>query len=430
MSDERLRREQGQGPLSSEARYPAGGERGVRASGLRKRSVRDAAASGKRVLVRVDFNVPLRGGTVADDTRIRASLPTINLLREQGAMVVLCSHLGRPKGADMALSLGPVARRLGELLGCPVGLAPSAIGPEVAAQVGALRGGGVLFLENVRFHPEEERNDPAFAAALAKPFAQYVNDAFGTAHRAHASTEGVARLLPAFAGLLLEKELLALGGILEAPRRPFLAIIGGAKVSSKIDVLRALVGRVDSLAIGGGMANTFLAATGHPIGKSLAERDRFDEAERILDAAAKAGATVLLPTDVLVTSSVDQAGAATAKVTAAGGVPADVAIVDIGPRTLEAYATAIASAQTIFWNGPVGVFEVPRFATGTRRIAELLAEASARGATTVVGGGESVQAVEEAGLAGRMTHVSTGGGASLELIEGKVLPGVAAIPDA
>ena len=393
------------------------------------RSVRDAAVSGKRVLVRVDFNVPLRGGEVADDTRIRAALPTIAALRERGARVVLCSHLGRPKGVDRALSLAPVARRLAELLGAPVALAPDCVGEAVAASVNALAPGAVVLLENVRFHAEEEKNDPAFAKALAAPFDLYVNDAFGAAHRAHASTEGVARLLPAYAGLLLEKELAVLGGLLGAPARPFLAIVGGAKVSSKLDVLQALLARVDTLAIGGGMANTFLAATGHPIGRSLAEPDRMPEAERILDAAARANKVVLLPTDVVVAASADAAGASSARAVAAGGVPADVAIVDIGPRTLEAYGAAIEGARTIFWNGPVGVFEVPAFASGTRAIARLLAAASARGATTVVGGGESVQAVEEAGLAPKMTHVSTGGGASLELIEGKVLPGVAAIPD-
>ncbi len=396
---------------------------------MSKRSVRDAAASGKRVLVRVDFNVPLRGGEVADDSRIRAALPTIAALREQGARVALCSHFGRPKGVDRALSLAPVARRLAELLGASVALAPDCVGDAVAASVQALAPGAVVLLENVRFHAEEEKNDPAFAKALAAPFDLYVNDAFGAAHRAHASTEGVAHLLPAYAGLLLEKELTVLGGLLGAPARPFLAIVGGAKVSSKLDVLHALLARVDTLAIGGGMANTFLAATGHPIGRSLAEPDRMPEAERILDAAARANKAVLLPTDVVVAASADAAGAPSARTVAAGGVPADVAIVDIGPRTLEAYGAAIEGARTIFWNGPVGVFEVPAFATGTRAIARLLAAASARGATTVVGGGESVQAVEEAGLAPQMTHVSTGGGASLELIEGKVLPGVAAIPD-
>ncbi|HUG56107.1 MAG TPA: phosphoglycerate kinase [Candidatus Limnocylindrales bacterium] len=393
---------------------------------FRKRSVRDADVRRKKVLVRVDLNVPLKDGAVADDTRVRASLPTIALLRERGAAVALCSHLGRPKGRDAKASLMPVAAHLSELLGAPVLLAPDCVGPDVAERVAALSPGGVLLLENVRFHPEEEKNDPAFAAELAAPFDLYVNDAFGAAHRAHASTEGVARLLPAYAGLLLERELVALGGLLERPERPFLAIIGGAKVSSKIGVLRALVERADAIAIGGGMANTFLAATGRGIGRSLSEPDREGGAREILAAAARRGTRVLLPADVVTATSLDAAGEASAEVRDVAEVPADRAIVDVGPRTLDEYATAIADARTIFWNGPLGVFEVSGFAEGTQRVARLLAES---GAATVVGGGESVQAVQELGLAERMTHVSTGGGAALELIEGKTLPGVAAIPD-
>ncbi len=381
------------------------------------------------MLVRVDLNVPLRDGAVADDTRIRAALPTIALLRAAGARIALCSHLGRPQGRDAALSLAPVARRLAELVGTEIALATDSVGDEVARLVHALSPGQIVLLENVRFHPEEERNDPLFAKALAAPFELYVNDAFGAAHRAHASTEGVARILPAYAGLLLERELEALGALLHRPARPFLAIVGGAKVSSKLAVLQALLERVDTIAIGGGMANTFLAATGHPIGRSLSEPDQMPAAERLLDAAERAAKAVLIPMDVVVAPSVDAAGALRVQVVAAGGVPADVAIVDIGPRTLELYAGAIAAAKTIFWNGPVGVFEISEFAQGTRAIARFLAAATARGATTVVGGGESVQAVQEAGLAAQMTHVSTGGGASLELIEGRTLPGVAAIPD-
>ena len=381
------------------------------------------------MLVRVDLNVPLRDGAVADDTRIRAALPTIALLRAAGARIALCSHLGRPQGRDAALSLAPVARRLAELVGTKIALATDSVGDEVARLVHALSPGQIVLLENVRFHPEEERNDPLFAKALAAPFELYVNDAFGAAHRAHASTEGVARILPAYAGLLLERELEALGALLHRPARPFLAIVGGAKVSSKLAVLQALLERVDTIAIGGGMANTFLAATGHPIGRSLSEPDQMPAAERLLDAAERAAKAVLIPMDVVVAPSVDAAGALRVQVVAAGGVPADVAIVDIGPRTLELYAGAIAAAKTIFWNGPVGVFEISEFAQGTRAIARFLAAATARGATTVVGGGESVQAVQEAGLAAQMTHVSTGGGASLELIEGRTLPGVAAIPD-
>jgi phosphoglycerate kinase len=395
-------------------------------AGFSKRTVRDVDPSGKRVLVRVDFNVPLADGAVADDTRIRAALQTIRVLQGRGAAIALCSHLGRPQGPDPKLSLRPVARRLGQLIGRDVRLLPDSVGPAVREAVAKMGRGDVVLLENVRFHPEEEKNDPAFAKELAAGYDLYVNDAFGAAHRAHASTEGVAKILPAYAGLLLEKELLALGGLVTAPQRPFLAIIGGAKVSTKIDVLRALLARVDVLAIGGGMGNTFLLATGRKIGRSLAEPDRAPEARRILDDAKAQRKRVLLPDDVLCAPSVDEAGARAAKTKDVYDVPDDLAIVDIGPRTIERYADEIRRARTIFWNGPLGVFEVPAFATGTKRVAELLASS---GATTVVGGGESVQAVQELGLTDKMTHVSTGGGASLELIEGKTLPGVAAIPD-
>ena len=383
--------------------------------------------------MRVDFNVPLedagapgREATVADDTRIRAALPTLSALIEGGASLGLVSHLGRPKGTDAKLSLAPVAKRLAEITGREVVLLDDSVGPDVEKAVRAMEPGDVLMLENVRFHPEEERNDPGFAKQLAAGFDIYVNDAFGTAHRAHASTEGVAHLLPAYAGLLLEKELVALGGILDSPKHPFLAIIGGAKVSTKMDVLRSLVRRVDTLAIGGGMANTFLLAMGRPIGRSLAEPDKDAEARLVTAEVEGNGKELLLPVDVVAAPSADAAGASGAATYDVDEVPSHLAIVDIGPRTIERYARVIKNAKTIFWNGPVGVFEVPAFANGTRRIAELMAES---GATTVVGGGESVQAVEEAGLVDRMTHVSTGGGASLELIEGKTLPGVAAIPD-
>ena len=391
-----------------------------------KRTIKDADVRGKRVLVRVDFNVPLDNGAVADDTRIRAALPTLRALLDAGAALGLVSHLGRPKGVDSKLSLAPVAKRLATLLDRPVKLLPDSIGPEVAKAVAALEPGDVLMLENVRFHAEEERNDAAFAKKLAEGFDLYVNDAFGTAHRAHASTEGVARILPAYAGLLLEKELVALGGILDRPEHPFVAIIGGAKVSTKMDVLRSLVPRVDTLAIGGGMANTFLLAMGRPIGRSLAEPDKETEARLVTDDVEGNGIELLLPVDVLCAPSADADGAAAAAVYDVDEVPGHLAIVDVGPRTIDRYARVIKGAKTIFWNGPLGVFEVPAFANGTRRVAELMAES---GATTIVGGGESVQAVEEAGLADKMTHVSTGGGASLELIEGKTLPGVAAIPD-
>jgi len=393
---------------------------------FRKRTIEDLDPRGKRVLVRVDFNVPLDGDKVADDTRIRAALPTIRALLRAGAAIGLASHLGRPKGRDRALSLAPVARRLGELLGRTVPLLPDSVGPEVKKAVRALAPGELILLENVRFHTEEEKNEPAFARELADGFDVYVNDAFGTAHRAHASTEGVAHLLPAYAGLLLQKELEALGGILEDPARPFLAIIGGAKVSTKMDVLRSLVPRVDALAIGGGMANTFLLARGLSVGRSLAEPDKETEARLVTDDVEGNGKQLLLPVDVVAAPSADADGAAGAAVYDVDEVPPHLAIVDVGPRTVDRYAQLIRRAKTIFWNGPLGVFEVPAFATGTLQIARLLADS---GAVTVVGGGESVQAVEEAGLADKMTHVSTGGGAALELIEGKTLPGVAAIPD-
>lgn len=377
---------------------------------MAKRTIADLDPARKRVLLRADLNVPLANGRVADDSRIRAALPTLRALLDGGAMVALCSHLGRPKGRDDALTLSPVAERLSELLGHRVSLAADCIGNEVAEEIRATPFGQAILLENVRFHSGEERNDPEFAKALAAPFDAYVNDAFGAAHRAHASTEGVAHLLPAYAGLLLDTEVRVLTDLLTTPERPFLAIIGGAKVSSKIDVLRALVAKADVLAIGGGMANTFLAATGTDIKASLSEPDKEDEARAILKAAKDRGVEVLLPTD-MIWSADDREGR----------------ILDIGPATLARYAAVVATARTVFWNGPLGRFEDPAFAAGTNGIARALADSDA---TTIVGGGESVQAVEALGLAGRMTHVSTGGGAALELIEGKTLPGVAAIPDA
>ncbi len=400
-------------------------------AGFAKRTIRDVDPSGKKVLVRVDFNVPLKTSHAADgnrlivanDSRIRASLPTIRYLLDHGAgAIALCSHLGRPKGVDPKLSLAPVARALAAHVDIAT-FTDECVGEKVRQ---ALRSSRLVLLENLRFHPEEERNDPAFARQLAEGFDLYVNDAFGAAHRAHASTEGVAKQLPAYAGLLLEKELVALGGLMTTPKRPFLAIIGGAKVSTKMDVLRSLVARADALAIGGGMANTFLLAAGKSVGRSLAEPDLVGEASAVTEAMRRAGKELLLPDDVLCAPSVDQQGASHAKVFKVDAVPEDMAIVDVGPRTVERYSGIIARAQTIFWNGPVGVFEILEFSEGTKRIAELLASSDA---VTVVGGGESVQAVEELGLAAKMTHVSTGGGASLELIEGKTLPGVAAIPD-
>ena len=377
---------------------------------MAKRTIAALDAKGKRVLVRVDFNVPVETDPprIADDTRIRAALPTINALREKGAMVALCSHFGRPTGPDRKLSLALVAKRTAELLGVPVPMAPDCVGPETKQQIRSLKPGGVLMLENVRFHPEEEKNDPAFARELAAGFDAYVNDAFGAAHRAHASTEGVAHLLPAYAGLLLEKEVRVLTSLLDSPARPFLAIIGGAKVSSKVDVLKSLVAKADVLAIGGGMANTFLAATGTDIKASLSEPDREPDARALLDAAWKRGAEVLLPVDMRWSGD---------------------KILDIGEETEYLFAAQVADAMTVFWNGPMGLFEQPAYAHGTEAIARAMAQLSGSAAVTVVGGGESVQAVEQLGLAGKMTHVSTGGGAALELIEGKRLPGVEAIPN-
>jgi phosphoglycerate kinase len=379
---------------------------------LAKRTIAALDAKGKRVLVRVDFNVPVETDPprIADDTRIRAALPTIRALRDKGAMVALCSHFGRPTGPDRKLSLALVAKRTAELLGVPVPMAPDCIGPETKQQLRSLKPGAVMMLENVRFHPEEEKNDPAFAKELAAGFDAYVNDAFGTAHRAHASTEGVAHLLPTYAGLLLEKEVRVLTSLLESPTRPYLAIIGGAKVSSKIGVLRSLVAKADVLAIGGGMANTFLAATGTDIKASLSEPDREPEARAILDTAKQRGAEILLPVDMRWSPEQDK-------------------ILDIGEETEREFSAHVADAKTVFWNGPMGLFEQPAYAHGTEAIARAMAQLSGSTAVTVVGGGESVQAVEQLGLAGKMTHVSTGGGAALELIEGKRLPGVEAIPN-
>jgi phosphoglycerate kinase len=382
-------------------------------------TVRDVDWSGKTALVRVDFNVPMQDGRVADDTRIRAALPTLQYLREHGARVVLLSHLGRPDGKpNPKYSLEPVAERLGELLktACPFGA--DCVGPPAEAAVRMIGPGEVVLLENVRFHPEEEANDPVFSAQLARLGDAFVNDAFGTAHRAHASTEGLAHYLPAVAGLLMEKEIVVIGQALESPKRPFVAVVGGAKVSSKLAVLRNLIDRVDRLLIGGGMANTFLKAQGLEVGKSLLEPDLVGTARELLSRGDK----ILLPRDVIVTT--DLKGEAAAREKPVGEVGVDEMIVDIGPRSAQAFDAEIRAAATVLWNGPMGVFENPRFAAGTLAVARAMAES---GAVTIVGGGESVQAVEQAGLADKLTHVSTGGGASLEFIEGKVLPGVAAL---
>ncbi len=391
-----------------------------------KKTVRDVDVAGRRVLVRVDFNVPMEGGVVTDDRRIREALPTIRYLVERGARVILASHLGRPGGTpDPRFRLAPVGERLSALLGQPVPVLPDCVGPEVAAAVAALQPGQVVLLENLRFHPGEEANDPAFAAQLAALADLYVNDAFGTAHRAHASTVGVATLLPAVAGFLMEKELRHLGRALEDPVRPFVAILGGKKVSDKIAVIRHLLTRADSLLLGGGMAYTFLRARGHEIGASLCEPDRLALATDLLAEAARRGVAVHLPVDVVVAEAV-RADAPT-RVVPASAIPPGWAGVDIGPETAAHFAGVIAQAGTVLWNGPMGVFEIPAFAAGTRAVAEAMARASA---VTIVGGGDTAAAVDAFGLADRMTHVSTGGGASLEFLEGRELPGVAVLQDA
>jgi len=389
---------------------------------MRKKSVREIDVRGKRVLVRVDYNVPLEGGRVVDDTRVRASLPTLRHLLDSGAAVVLMSHLGRPKGkVDPQLSLAPVARHLEQVIGRPVAFIGECVGPEVEAAARALQPGQILLLENLRFHAQEEANDPQFAQALARLGDVYVNDAFGAAHRAHASTVGVARYLPAVCGLLLARELEVLGGALESPQRPFLAILGGAKVSDKIGVIQNLLPKVDTLAIGGGMAYTFFKAMGYEIGRSLLDAERVAFARELLE---RHGEKIVLPVDVVVADAFD-AGART-QVVAANAIPPDWEGMDIGPATRARLAELIAGAGTVLWNGPLGVFELAPFAAGTRAVAEAMAASKA---VTIVGGGDSAAAVAQTGLADRMTHISTGGGASLEFLEGKELPGVAALLD-
>jgi phosphoglycerate kinase len=396
---------------------------------MQKASIRDVNAQGKRVLVRVDFNVPLdKQGQITDDTRIRAALPTIHYLLERGAAVMLMSHLGRPDGQRQEkFSLKPVAARLAQLLGRPVLLAPDCIGPETEQMARALQPGQVLLLENLRFHKEEEKNDADFARQLASLGAVYVNDAFGTAHRAHASTEGIAHILPGYAGFLMEKELDYLGGALEHPKRPLVAIVGGAKISDKIGVLDRLLQLADAVLIGGAMANTFLKAEGYAVGDSLVEDDKLDEARRIMADAPRLGKRLLLPKDVVIADAF--AADARSQTVAADQVPAGWRILDIGPQTVEAFRAALADAQTVVFNGTLGVAEFPTFANGTNAIIAALTEATARGATTIIGGGDSAAAVEAAGAADKMSHVSTGGGASLEFLEGRVLPGVAALKD-
>ena len=395
-----------------------------------KKTVADIDITDARYLVRVDFNVPMAPGatSISDDSRIRASLPTINYLRARGARIILASHLGRPKGVDESLRMAPIAARLEELLGAPVLSASESIGEAVEEQSRQLAPGGLLLLENVRFHSEEEANDPAHAEALARLADVFVNDAFGTAHRAHASTEGIARLRPAVAGFLMDKELRMLGGILDSPRRPIATLMGGAKVGDKMAVMERLIETSDFLIVGGGMAAAFLAARGHRTGKSLLEADGPQMAARIESAAKARGVQLLIPTDLVVAQ--EFSAKAEALNIDAAAIPADAMLLDIGPRTREAYTRAMTLCQTVLWNGPMGVFEFPQFAEGTATVARSLADHAKNGATVVVGGGSTAEAVASLGLADSMTHVSTGGGAALEFLEGKTLPGVAVLQDA
>ena len=393
-----------------------------------KLTIRDVDVAGKRVFLRVDFNVPLEDGKVTDDSRIRAALPTIRHLLSHGAKVILASHLGRPNGkVHDGLRLRPAAERLTQLIGKNVSVTGDALGVGTVDAIKRLRPGELILLENLRFHAEEERNDPAFAAQLAAYADIYVNDAFGTAHRAHASTVGVPKLLPAYAGFLMEQEIAQLSNLLEAPARPFAAVVGGAKVSGKLNVLDNLMSKVDVLVLGGGMANTFLLAQGKSIGKSLAEHDMVDEASRVLASAEAHGVRVILPVDVIVAKEVTRG--TEYKTLLADKIPASWHIVDVGAATLELMEDALRDVRTVFWNGPLGVFEIPSFSHGTKAIARFLAERCDDGATVVVGGGDSVAAIQQQGLAGRFTHISTGGGASLEFLEGRELPGVAILPD-
>jgi phosphoglycerate kinase len=393
-------------------------------------SLSAADISGKRALVRVDFNVPVDDqGNITDDTRIRAALPTIQDLTQKGAKVILTSHFGRPKGVDEKLRLTPVAKRLSELLGQEVIKTDDCIGDDVAAKVAALDNGQVLLLENVRFYKEEEKNDPAFAEKLAANADFYVNDAFGTAHRAHASTEGVTKFLsPSVAGYLVEKELQYLQSAIEVPQRPLAAIIGGSKVSSKIGVIETLLEKCDKLIIGGGMIFTFYKARGLSVGKSLVEEDKLELAKSLEAKAKERGVALLLPTDIV---SADKfAPDANATTVSIENIPADGMGLDIGPDSVKVFQAALADCKTVIWNGPMGVFEFDKFAAGTEAIAHTLADIGKTGATTIIGGGDSVAAVEKVGLADQMSHISTGGGASLELLEGKVLPGIAALDEA
>jgi phosphoglycerate kinase len=393
-----------------------------------KLTIRDFDAAGKRVFVRVDFNVPLADGKVTDDSRIRAALPTITSLLSDGARVVLASHLGRPDGkVQDGLRLRPVGERLSQLLRRNVPVTGDALGVGTEDAVKRMRPGEAILLENLRFHAAEEKNDPVFAQQLASYADIFVNDAFGTAHRAHASTVGIAKILPAYAGLLMEREIKMLSSLLENPARPFAAILGGAKVSDKINVIDHLLTKIDVLILGGGMANTFLLAQGKSVGKSLAEHDRVDDARRILAAAEKAGVEVVLPIDVVIAKEVTRG--TEYKTVGTEKFPASWHIVDLGEQSRAAIEVALADVRTVLWNGPLGVFEIPSFAHGTKAIARFLADKAEHGTTVVVGGGDSVAAIEQQGLTSKMTHISTGGGASLEFLEGRELPGIAVLQD-
>ena len=393
---------------------------------MNKKSIRDIDFKGKRVFVRVDYNAPMdKAGNITDDTRIRATLPTLNFLLDQGASLVLAAHLGRPKGGPAPeFSLAPVAAHLSSLMGRKVKFAADCVGPVATSAAEALQPGEVLMLENLRFHPEEEKNDPAFAKGLAELADVAVNDAFGVSHRAHASVEGITKFLPMVAGFLMEKELDFLGRAVTDPARPYAAIIGGAKVSDKIGVIANLLTKVDVLLIGGGMANTFFAAQGYNVGKSLVEPDKIPLAKDLIAQAKERGVTLLLPTDVVAADKF--AADAAWRVTTVDSIGAEEMVLDIGPSTGAAFGAALSGAKTIVWNGPMGVFEMDAFAKGTEAVARAVATSNA---VSIVGGGDSVAALEKVGLAGSITHISTGGGASLEFLEGKVLPGVAALSD-
>lgn len=393
---------------------------------MNKKTVKDVEVTGKRVLVRVDFNVPLNDkGEITDETRIVAALPTIEYLVKNGAKVILCSHLGRPKGQfKKEFSLAPVAKRLAELVDTKVVFAEDVIGPSAQKAVSELEDGQIVLLENLRFHKEETDNDPEFAKKLASYADLYVNDAFGTAHRAHASTEGVTHYLPAVAGFLIDKELEFLGNALDNPVRPFVAILGGAKIADKIPVIDNLFDKVDSLIIGGGMANTFLLAKGYDMGKSLVDKDSVSIAKELMEKAKKKGVNMMLPIDV--SAATEFKTGVEVKVFPAEAIPADYMALDIGPATKLIYEKEIAKAKTVIWNGPMGVAEIPEFAAGTKGIAEAMAKSDA---ITIIGGGDSAAAVKQLGYGDKMTHISTGGGASLEFLEGKELPGVAALND-